>query len=48
MKTTDLLKYTISIGLIYIVFKDYGTNVINTFQLVNIDYILIIILFIHN
>ena len=44
MKLTDLLKYTISISLIYILFKDYGTNVINTVQLVNIDYILLIVL----
>ncbi len=44
MKILDLLKYIISITLIYLVFREYGINVINTFQLINIDYILLIII----
>ena len=44
MKILDLLKYTISISLIYVVFIDYGKNVVNTFQLINIHYILLIII----
>ncbi len=44
MKILDLFKYIISIGLIYLVLKDYGINVINTIKLVDINYIILIIL----
>lgn len=43
MKLSDILKYAISISLIYALFIDYGKNIVNTFQLINIDYVLLII-----
>ena len=43
MKLLDILKYAISISLIYALFIDYGKNIVNTFQLINIDYVLLII-----
>jgi len=44
MKLLDILKYAISISLIYALFIDYGKNIVNTFQLINIDYVILIIL----
>ena len=44
MKLSDILKYAISISLIYALFIDYGKNIVNTFQLINIDYVILIIL----
>ena len=44
IKVLDIFKYIISISLIYIVFDIYGHDVINTFKLININYILLIIL----
>ena len=43
MKLSDILKYAVSISLIYALFIDYGKNIVNTFQLINIDYVLLII-----
>ena len=43
MKIIDICKYIISLGLIYILFINYGKDIINTIKLVNIDYIILII-----
>ncbi len=43
IKISDLFKYIISISLIYIVFDNYGHDIINTFKLININFILIIL-----
>ena len=44
MNISDIFKYIISIGLIYIVLDNYGNDIINTIKLVNINYIIIIFL----
>ena len=44
MNISDIFKYIISIGLIYIVLDNYGNDIINTIKLVNINYIVIIFL----
>jgi len=43
MKIIDICKYIISLGLIYILFINYGKDILNTIKLVNIDYIILII-----
>ena len=43
IKISDLFKYIISISLIYIVFDNYGHDIVNTFKLININFILIIL-----
>ena len=42
MKILDILKYAISIGLIYLVLNSYGVNIVSTIKLVNPTYIIII------
>lgn len=44
MKILDILKYAISIGLIYLVLNSYGVNIVSTIKLVNPIYIIIIII----
>ena len=43
IKISDLFKYIISISLIYIVFDNYGHDIVNTFKLININFILIVL-----
>ena len=43
MKIIDICKYIISLGLIYVLFVNYGKGIIDTIKLVNIDYIILII-----